>query len=65
MSDQLFLYMATPGKVQMKIDACGLQIVVSQAISYMSDIVAPVEQIHSPGVTEGVNRVDAFEALGR
>jgi hypothetical protein len=60
MSDQLFLYMATPSKVQMKIDACGLQIVVSQAISYMDDIFALIEQIDGAGVSEGMHRIDGL-----
>lgn len=60
MSDQLFLYMASSIEVQMQIDACGLQVIVSQTVSDMGDVLAPVEQIHSPGVAEGVDRIDVL-----
>ena len=60
MSDQLFLYMASSIEVQMEIDACGLQASVPQAVSDMGDVLASIKQIHSPGVAEGVNRIDVL-----
>jgi hypothetical protein len=65
MSDQLFLDMTTAIKIQMQIDACGLDVVVPQAILDLCDVFAPIEQIHGTGVAKAVSRMDGLEPFRR
>ena len=48
MSDELCLYVSTSIEIEVKVDAGGLKIVVSQAILDICEWITLIEQIHGP-----------------
>ena len=58
MFDELVLYLPAVGKIQMEIDGCGLDVIMSQAVSDICQGVATQEQINRTGVTKTMDRVD-------
>ena len=63
MSDELSLYVSTSIEIEMEVDACGLKIVVSQAILDICEWFTSIEQIHGSGMPEAVDRVDDLQTF--
>lgn len=49
----------------MKVDGCGLDVVMAQAVSDICEGVAVLEHVDSPRVAEAVNGIDRSEAFWR
>ena len=58
MFDELVLYLSSAVEIQMEIDGCGLDVVVSQAVSDICYGVAAQEHINCTGMAEAMDRVD-------
>ena len=50
-------------EIEMEVDHGGLYIIMSKAVFDLGYVFSSVKEIHSPGVSKGVNRVDVFEAF--
>lgn len=65
MFDELVLYLPAAVEIQMEVDGCGLDVVMSQAVSDICQGVAAQQHIHRTGVTKAMDRVDMLESFGR
>lgn len=64
MFDELVLYLSAAVEIQMEVDGCGLDVVMSQAVSDICQGVAAQQHIHRTGMTKAMDRVDMLESFG-
>ena len=59
MFDKLFLYLSAAVQIQMKVDGCGLDVVMAQVVSDVCEAMAAQEHVdRPPGQSVGNMRVD-------
>ena len=58
MFDELVLYLPAAVEIQMEVDGCGLDAVMSQAVSDICQGVATQKHINRTGMTKAMDRVD-------
>jgi hypothetical protein len=63
--DKAALDVASPIEIELEVGHGGLEIVMAQAVFNVRDGLTPMEKIHGPRVSKGVNRVDVLKALWR
>ena len=65
MFDKFFLYLFAAVEIQMKIDGCGLDVVMAQVVSDICEAMAAQEHVDRPRVAEAVNGIYRFKAFWR
>ena len=58
MFDELVLYLSAAVEIQMEVDGCRLDVVMSQAVSDICQGVVAQQHINRTGVTKAMDRVD-------
>jgi ATP-dependent protease ClpP protease subunit len=58
MFDELVLYLPAAVEIQMEINSCGLDVVMSQAVSDICQGVTPQQHINRTGMAKAMDRVD-------
>lgn len=61
--DKASLYMTSVVEIEMEVGHGGVYIIMSKAVLDLGYVFSSVKEIDSPGVPEGVNGVDVFEAF--
>ena len=59
-----FLYPPSAFKIKMKVNGCGLNVVMTQAVFDISDRIASIKHVNGTGMAEAVSRINRFETFG-
>ena len=65
MFDELFLYLSAGIEIQLKVDGCGLDVVMAQVVSDVCEAMAAQEHVDRPRVAEAVNGIYRLKAFWR